>query len=136
MLKINWIESILSLKNRFEKNFFYLAVIALLLCWYSLFLLRDINLVTADLGRHLKNGELFFQNFQVPSVNLYSYTYPDFTFINHHWGSGVVFFLIEKFFGLAGLSFFFISLSLLTFWIFFRLAQKCPIFLSLCLSPF
>ena len=124
MLKINWIESILSLKNRFEKNFFYLAVIALLLCWYSLFLLRDINLVTADLGRHLKNGELFFQNFQVPSVNLYSYTYPDFTFINHHWGSGVVFFLIEKFFGLAGLSFFFISLSLLTFWIFFRLAQK------------
>lgn len=128
MPKLNWMELILALKKWFEKNLFYLLAVFLLLFWYSLFLLKDINLVTADLGRHLKNGELFLQNFQVPAVNLYSYTYPDFLFINHHWGTGVVFFLIEKVFGFAGLSFFFIALSLLTFWLFFRLAEKMSSF--------
>lgn len=128
MPKINWIELILTLKKWFEKNLFYLLAVFLLLFWYSLFLMKDVNLVTADLGRHLKNGELFLQNFQVPAVNLYSYTYPDFPFINHHWGAGVAFFLIDKFFGLAGLSSFFIALSLLTFWLFFRLAEKMSSF--------
>ncbi len=128
MPKINWIELVLTSKKWFEKNLFYLLAVFLLLFWYSLFLLKDVNLVTADLGRHLKNGELFLQNFQVPAINLYSYTYPDFPFTNHHWGAGVVFFLIEKFSGLAGLSSFFIALSLLTFWIFLRLAEKMSSF--------
>lgn len=50
-----------------------------------------------DLGRHLKLGELIIKTGTVPSVNLFSYTFPQFPFINHHWLSEVIFyFLYEK----------------------------------------
>jgi hypothetical protein len=48
-------------------------------------------------------------------VNLYSYAYPDYPFINHHWGSGVVFYVIERLGGFAGLSVAFIIISVVTF---------------------
>jgi len=124
MPKYKTIELILTLKKWFEKNFFSIIIFVLLFSWYGVFLAKGIDLVTADLGRHLENGKLFFQNFQIPDINLYSYTYPDFPFINHHWGSGALFFLIWKISGFAGLSFFFITLSFLTFFLFFRLAEK------------
>jgi hypothetical protein len=91
---------------------------------FAFFLARKIDLRISDLGRHLKNGEIFFKNFYAPSINLYSYTYPDFHFINHHWGSGIVFFLIKNSFGFEGLSVFFVALNLITFLIFFSLAWK------------
>ncbi len=91
---------------------------------YTILLAQKINLTTADLGRHLKNGELFLQNFSVPQGNLYSYTNPDYTFVNHHWGSGVVFYLIYGLAGFKGLSIFFILTGLATFFIFFHIASK------------
>ena len=85
---------------------------------------QQINLTTADLGRHIKNGEMFFQNFSVPQGNIYSYTNPDHPFINHHWGSGVIFYLVHSLAGFNGLSVLFILLSLATFLIFFHIAVK------------
>ncbi|MDD5430792.1 MAG: hypothetical protein PHP03_01045 [Candidatus Pacebacteria bacterium] len=96
----------------------------LLLVFYGFFLTHKTNLITADLGRHLKNGQEFFQNFSVNETNLYSYTQPDYPTINHHWASGAVFYLAYKYFGFSGLSIFFIILSLLTFLIFFRVAYR------------
>jgi len=103
---------------------YQIIIIILLLVWLDLFLLKGINLTTADAGRHIKNGELFLQNFKALDTNFYSYTYPDFPFINHHWGSGILFFLIWKIAGFSGLSFFYIFFSLITFLIFFRIAWK------------
>ena len=37
------------------------------------------------MGRHLKLGEIITQTHQVPKTNLFSYTNPDFPFINTHW---------------------------------------------------
>jgi len=34
---------------------------------------------------HLKLGEIIWKTHQVPKVNLFSYTNPDFPFVNHHW---------------------------------------------------
>lgn len=92
----------------------------------GIFLSEKINLITADLGRHLKNGELILSGRfkEVVSTNFYSYTFPDFSFINHHWGSGVIFYLINQVFGFKGLSLFFVGLSLITFWLFFDLAKR------------
>ncbi|MBI4120202.1 MAG: hypothetical protein HY454_01925 [Parcubacteria group bacterium] len=128
--------------------------IAKILLWvlplalYGLFLASPINLVTADLGRHLKNGEILLDlsqvlslrdisrretsstiqdpssKFQVLSTNFYSYTYPDYPTTNHHWLSGVIFYAVWKFFGFVGLQLFFIALSLATLLIFFTLAKK------------
>lgn len=117
-------EKIIKIKNWIEKNFLYILAITFLLCWYDIFLLKSINFITADLGRHIKNGELFFQNFEILKTNFYSYTYPEFPFVNHHWGSGALFYLIYEAADFSGLSFFFIVLSLITFFIFFRLAEK------------
>ena len=56
--------------------------------------------------------------------NFYSYTEPDFQVINHHWGGGVIFYIIFKVAGFAGLSFFYFLLSLFIFYIFFYIAKK------------
>src|SRR5262245_1463345 len=103
---------------------FRILVTALLLLVYGFYLAHQINLTVGDLGRHLKNGQLFIENGLIPKVNLYSYAYPDYPFINHHWGSGVVFYLIERLGGFLGLSVAFIGISMVTFWIFINVAAK------------
>lgn len=127
--------------------YFKILLVVLLLSSYGFFLSRKIDLTTADLGRHLKNGELIlnstkFFNFKnsILHANFYSYTYPDYLFVNHHWGAGVIFFIIQKVFGFVGLSLFYFVLSLITFYLFFRLAErmagfKISFLVSLLLIP-
>ncbi len=99
-------------------------ITALVLANYAVLLAHPLNLVTADLGRHVKNGQLILEGrFEVLKTNLYSYTHPDFPASNHHWLGGVIFYLVWKFSGFTGLHVFFIVLSLAAFFIFFALAQ-------------
>lgn len=106
-----------------------LFVFILLLVTLLVLLARKIDLTTADLGRHLKNGEIIASldgrtiN-DVLKTNFYSYTNPDFPFVNHHWGSGVLFFLVWKLGGFKTLSVFFIGLYLISFTIFFSIAKN------------
>ncbi len=90
---------------------------------YAWFLAEPIHLTTADLGRHLKNGELVWRHPELLVTNFYSYTEPGHPFINHHWGSGVVFFLAWKLLGFQGAQFLFIALNLLALAVMFRCAQ-------------
>jgi hypothetical protein len=115
---------VMRVKEKIEKNAGVLFVLVFLLFWLGVFLAQPVNLVSADLGRHIENGRYFFETHKIPDTNLYSYTYPDIPFINHHWGSGVLFFLIWKVAGIAGLSFFYIALSLVTFGILFFMTKK------------
>lgn len=108
-----------------QRGLFEILILVFVIGWLLIFLLQKINLITVDLGRHLKNGELIFQgNFEVLKSNFYSYTYPDFTFVNHHWLSGVIFFLILQISGFSGLHLFNIILTLATFLIVFNIAKK------------
>ncbi|MHB2025157.1 MAG: hypothetical protein ACYCPQ_00760 [Elusimicrobiota bacterium] len=102
--------------------------IAALLGFYALFLAQKINFVTADLGRHLKNGEIILKNAAVPQTNLYSYSDPNFRIINHHWGTGVVFYLVWKLGGFKALSVFSIGLGLAAFLVFFLTAWQASSF--------
>ncbi len=109
---------------------------ALLLGICSLFLFlmtQEINLTAVDLGRHLANGRAVVSalfdgksggSWNVLLKNFYSYTYPDFPFVNHHWGTGVVFYFIESFLGFEGLSLCFSLLNLLTLLIFCHLTYQ------------
>ncbi len=96
----------------------------LALSWYSLFLFQRVDLTTSDLGRHLINGRLAIEQHQILHTNFYSYTHPKFAAINHHWGSGVVFFLLCKALGFDGLCFVMGIMSLITFSLFFNLAVE------------
>lgn len=70
----------------------------------ALLSLKRIFFVTADLGRHLTNGRIIFSDLKIFSDNFYSYTYPTHPFVNHHWGSGLIFHLVHNFWGFTGLS--------------------------------
>jgi hypothetical protein len=102
-----------------------ILVLILLLTWYGLFFSQRINLTTADIGRHLRNGEFILKGqLEVLKTNFYSYTEPNFPFLNHHWGSGVIFYLVWKVFGFVGLSLFYLLLSLVVFYLFFVISEQ------------
>jgi len=114
-----------------KKFFIKIGIFIFLLLWVGFLYARKINLATADLGRHLENGRWVVENdfnlFEKNSPlheNYYSFTNPDFPVVNHHWGSGVAFHYIWKFFGFSGLSLFYILLSLAAFAVFFRIASR------------
>jgi hypothetical protein len=108
-----------------QKKVFQIIILILLIAWYGLFFVHKVDLTTADLGRHIKNGQLILQgDFGILKTNFYSYTEPNFPVVNHHWGSGVIFYLIWKLFGFTGLSFFYFAISLIIFYLFFRITQK------------
>lgn len=65
--------------------------------------LEDFN---QDLGRHIKMGEIIWKTKTVPNTNLFSYTNQNFPTIDHHWGSQVVFFWLNRIGGGTLLGFF------------------------------
>jgi len=89
-------------------------VFVLFIFYLGLFSFHKIDLTTADLGRHLTNGAIFLNpkianttRSTLLNTNFYSYTHPNYSFVNHHWGSGVLFFILFSFFGFNGLSLFY-----------------------------
>ncbi len=95
-----------------------------LLILIGLFYAQKIYFVNGDLGRHIKNGEVFLERCRPISTNYYSYTEPGLPAINHHWGTGVIFYFIWKWFGFQGLSVLNLSLYLSAFLFFFKTAEK------------
>lgn len=95
-----------------EQNNWALRLLVLLVAVYTAFFFaRPINLATADLGRHIVNGELIVNGVtDVLFKNYYSFTEPQHAFVNHHWGSGVIFHLTHSGFGFEGLSILYILL--------------------------
>jgi hypothetical protein len=83
-----------------------------------------INLLTADLGRHLRNGELFVNAHYILKTNLYSYTNADYPAICHHWASGVLFYFIDKAVGFTGTSIFYAGMLALTVLLFLFIATR------------
>jgi hypothetical protein len=104
----------------------------------SLFIFQQINLTTADLGRHIINGKVLVnaESFNISRdtllhTNFFSYTHADFPFVNHHWGSGILLYFIFSIFGFAGLSLFYGGLIILASLILFNLwRNKLPLFIS------
>src|SRR3990172_439707 len=127
-------------------KYFYvkLGFFLLLLAWFCFLMAGKIDLAAADLGRHLKNGEWivnsgfdFSEKGSPIYENFYSYTHPDFPFVNHHWASGVIFYLVHKAAGFTGLSAFNIFLAAVTFSVFFFVALRESNFaIALAISAF
>lgn len=77
-----------------------------------------------DLGRHLKLGEIIWQTKNVPLTNLFSYTYPDFPFINSHWLFEVLVYLGQQTLGLQTVLVLKIISILLTVWLVLKNVPK------------
>jgi len=116
----------MKISNGINKRYIGIGGIACLLLWLVFFLFQQLDLVTADLGRFIKNGEQIFSgNWQgVLQSNFYSFTHSQYPFLNHHWGTGVIFYLVQKAGGFIFLHLFSISLILTTFLLLFKMAKK------------
>lgn len=77
--------------------------VGLLLVLLLLGFFHPITDLTQDLGRHLLTGRLILQTHHVLKTNLFSYTYPHFPFLDHHWLSQVIFYLVFSVSGFNGL---------------------------------
>ncbi len=114
----------------------FVLVFALLLA----FSLHNFDSIGQDIGRHLKVGEIIWQTGSVPKTNLFSFTEPNFPFINHHWLSEVLFYKIHGWFGFTGLILTKVFLLLATFLLLFSIVKKkakfWPILVSFLLSLF
>lgn len=81
---------------------------------YVVWLLFPITIITADIGRHLMDGNILLthpdQWGALLHTNFYSTSHPDFLIINHHWAAGLVFALVQGVTGWYGLHIFAIVL--------------------------
>lgn len=87
--------------SRFEKG---ILICAFIVFCIPLFITSS-NDFTQDLGRHLLLGKMITQTGEIPKINLFSFTYPSYPFINHHWLSEVIFYVSSSLFGLPSLIF-------------------------------
>ncbi len=91
----------------------YLFFTAILLTIY--FITAVYNNADYDLWHRLAAGKLFFSLGHVPETDIFAYTRTKELWIDHEWGSGVVFYFLAERFGLAGLGVLKIVLLFLTF---------------------
>src|SRR3989344_538388 len=88
------------------------------------FLFRTDHSFDQDLGRHLKLGEIIWQTKAIPKINLFSYTNPDFPFINTHWLFEVFTYLTSQAIGLQVLLILKIIIFLLSVWLVLKIIPK------------
>ena len=72
-------------------------IITLIFVLAGILFIHNLTSINTDIGRHIKLGEVIWQTKEVPKINLFSYTAPDFPFINHHWLSEVIFYGVYSF---------------------------------------
>lgn len=106
--------------QKFLKSLVFLGLLGLIVFIFS----QKINLTASDLGRHLTNGRAVWSNPEVLFHNAYSYTEPDFPFVNHHWLYGVIVYGVYRLAGFVGLSILNILLILAAFSLAFFIARR------------
>lgn len=79
------------------------------------FMAAAFNTADYDIWHRLAAGELFFSLGHVAPVDIFAYTPVKELWIDHEWGSGVIFFFVADRFGEAGLGWLKFGLIFLTF---------------------
>ena len=96
----------------------------LLLFFTFSFLFRTDLSFNQDLGRHIKLGEIIVHDRAVPKTNLFSYTNPDFPFINTHWLFEVLVYFFNQTIGLKPLLFLKIVIFLVSVLLIIKIIPK------------
>jgi len=102
------------------KSLIFIGLFALVVIIFS----QKIQFTSSDLGRHLENGKMVWQDQQLLFTNFYSYTEPNAPFINHHWLAGIIFYGLYLLGGFKLLSAFNVLVAIITFGLVFNFAKK------------
>lgn len=97
--------------------------ILLLLFVFAIFFKTDTSF-NQDLGRHIKLGQIITKTHSVPKTNLFSYTNPDFPFINTHWLFEVFAYWSSQTVGIYALLVLKLILVLISVWLVLRIIPK------------
>lgn len=90
---------------RFSKKILIYFLLTALFFILVVNLARPIKLTVVDIGRHIINGQLMSEGqTEVLYKNFYTFTQPQYPFINHHWFFGVLAYWIWLIGGFALLS--------------------------------
>lgn len=113
---------------------------SILFLYLTLTYCQQQNFLTADLGRHIRNGEYVLQHHEPITTNYYSYTQPEFLTRTHHWGAGVIYYVLHQLGDFEALSLLNVLLYMATFFLFFKIALEksnylFAIFVSLLALP-
>src|SRR3989344_3712894 len=98
--------------DKMKKLAFFLFFIFLL--FLGFFVLR--NNLDPDFGWHIKTGQLILEK-GIPYQDWYSYTMPNFPWIDHEWLTDILMYEVYLYFGLDLLLLIFLSLYLFSFFI-------------------
>jgi hypothetical protein len=69
----------------------------------GLFSVHTLTSIYQDIGRHIRIGQIVWETGVIPSTNFFSFTVPDFPFVNHHWLGGVMLYGANSILGLQGI---------------------------------
>ena len=97
---------------------------ALLILFVFSFLFRTDTSFDQDLGRHIKLGEIIWQSKSIPKTNLFSYTNPEFPFINTHWLFGIISYFFNQTVGLQSFLILKVIIFLTSVWLIFKTIPK------------
>lgn len=86
------------------KNKNFLLGVLLFSVVFSIFLSVSIYRLDLDFGWHIRTGFLILQNKQIPHIDWYSYTMPNFPWIAHEWLTEVFMSLTYSVFSYVGLA--------------------------------
>lgn len=76
-----------------------------LILLFALLLISQINtIVDIDLWCHFKTGEYIVKNFNIPQIDIFSYTLKNQAWIDHEWLSQSFFYLVFAKFGWVGIN--------------------------------
>lgn len=114
-------------------NLIDFSLLFLVFCLLFVGYFHTVTAMTQDLGRHFLLGRIILETGSIPLTNLFSYTYPDFPFINLHWLSEVIFYLIFQLAGFPALQILTLATVTLAFGLIFFFSLKRGSFIPVTL---
>ena len=104
-----------------KRSIFLFSIFFIFLLVVSFF--TFYNTLDPDFGWHIKTGQLILER-GIPYQDWYSYTMPDFPWVNHEWFLDIIMYKIYSSFGTYALLFLFLFLYTLSFFIFKKPNQE------------
>src|SRR4030042_3683760 len=65
---------------------------------FTLFYCKGLIMLDPDFGWRIRAGE-YYWNYGIPKTDIFSYTMPNFPWVDHAWGTTLIFFLVIEFLG-------------------------------------
>lgn len=81
---------------------------------FLMFFVKAVLFLDPDLGWHLRMGEIISETRAIPKTDIFSYTMPEFKFVDHEWFADLATYKIYSLFGKYGLALIYAIFFLIT----------------------